>query len=51
MVDEYQEYTPAQNADSASNQAHYRPFGQVSGRSEIKDSDEVVKSNVAYMDD
>jgi len=49
-VDEYQEYTPAQKR-----RLSFKPgitgLWQVSGRSEIKDFDEVVKLDVAYMDD
>ena len=48
-VDEYQEYTPAQKR-----RLSFKPgitgLWQVSGRSEIKDFDEVVKLDVAYMD-
>ena len=49
-VDEYQEYTPAQKR-----RLSFKPgitgLWQVSGRSEITDFDEVVKLDVAYMDD
>ena len=48
-VDEYQEYTPAQKR-----RLSFKPgitgLWQVSRRSEIKDFDEVVKLDVAYMD-
>ena len=49
-VDEYQNYTPAQKR-----RLSFKPgitgLWQVSGRSEITDFDEVVKLDVAYMDD
>ena len=49
-VDEYQDYTPAQKR-----RLSFKPgitgLWQVSGRSEITDFDEVVKLDVAYMDD
>ena len=49
-VDEYEKYTPEQKR-----RLSFKPgitgLWQVSGRSEIKDFDEVVKLDVAYIDD